>query len=549
VADVAALGLWEQIGLVSSLRWRIFRNELRKKSKRLDLLAMIWMGVFGTAAIVGCSGFFFWAARMALTSGRSGRLGLLFWIIFVVWQILPILMAGFGNTLEFRKLLRFPLTLRAFYLISLGYGFADFAAVASVCWLLSMTAGAASAVTPILPRMLLVVALFIVINVTLERLVSSWLERLLARRRTRELLVGLAILAGVSLQFIQPLISHYRGVLPLSSARLIPFLLWLPPSLAGKALAVGNWHQFASFLSGVSGLFLYAVLFSALLWMRYAMQYRGEELGESAAPVRTARRPLLMPHSGTVSWLAIPPQISVMVQKEFRYLTRNGFMLISLIMAPLMALLLSSQFGGNHPWAARRGVSPDIFFPSLIGYVFLMLMNPAFNCFAYEGRGIQTYFTAPVKFRNLFLGKNLVQAVILLTELLLCMMGLSRTIGVPSLPILAATVFAVAFAAPGQLTIGNWSSLTFPRKLEFGSMRGQRAGGVSIWVALGAQVVLGGICSFIFLLGRWTGNPWLPAEAFAALTVASIGGYFASLDALGELAEQKKETLIEALSR
>jgi ABC-2 type transport system permease protein len=549
VVDVASLGLWEQIGLVSGLRWRIFRNELRKKSRRLDLLAMIWVGVFGTAAILGCSGFFFWAARTALTSGHSGRLGLLFWIIFVVWQVLPILMAGFGNTLEFRKLLRFPLTLRAFYLISLGYGFADFAAVASVCWLLSMTAGAATAVPALLPRILPVVAVFIGINVTLERLASSWLERLLARRRTRELLLGLVIVAGVSLQFIQPLITHYRGVSPPLVARFLPYFSLLPPSLAGKALEVGIGHSLAWFFPAFAGLFVYLFLFSVLLWMRYAMQYRGEELGESAAPARTARRSLFMSGASRSLWSHIPKQTGAVIEKEFRYLTRNNFMLISLLMLPLMALLFSSQFGGSHPWSTTRGLSPDIFFPSLIGYVFLTMMTPAFNSLGYEGRGIQTYFTAPLKFRNLLLGKNFVQGIVLFSELLVCILILTRTIGVPSLPILAAILFAVAFAAPGQLTIGNWSSLMFPRKLEFDSMRGQRAGGVSIWVALGAQVVLGGICSFIFLLGRWTGNPWLPAEAFAGLAVASIGGYFASLDALGELAEEKKETLIEALCR
>jgi ABC-2 type transport system permease protein len=534
---------------VGGLRWRIFRNELRKKSKRLDLLAMIWVSVFGTAAILGCSLFFFWATQRSLVSGHSGRLALLFWIIFIFWQIFPILMAGFGNALEFRKLLRFPLTLRAFYLISLGYGFADFAAMASVCWLFSMTAGAASAAIAILPRMLPVIALFIVINVTLERLVSSWLERLLARRRTRELLVGLVILAGISLQFIQPLITHYHGVSPPSIARFVPYFSLLPPSLAGKALVVGNGYQLGSFVSALIGLFLYFFLFSALLWVRYAMQYRGEELGESAAATRVAPRPLFMSSASLSLWSYIPAQIGAVIQKEVRYLTRNGFMLISLIMPPLMALLFSSQFGGSHPWAAARGLSPDIFFPSLIGYVFLMMMTPAFNSLAYEGRGIQTYFTAPLRFRNLLLGKNFVHAVTLFFELLVCMLVLARTIGVPSLPILAATLIAVAFAAPGQFTIANWSSLSFPRKLEFGSMRGQRAGGVSIWVALGAQVVLGGISLLIFLLGRWTGNHWLPAEAFAALAVASIGGYFASLDALGELAEEKKETLIEALCR
>jgi hypothetical protein len=51
------------------------------------------------------------------------------------------------------------------------------------------------------------------------------------------------------------------------------------------------------------------------------------------------------------------------------------------------------------------------------------------------------------------------------------------------------------------------------------------------------------------LAGRWFGKPWLPVAVFAGLTAAAVGGYFASLDPLGRLAEDKKELLIETLCR
>ena len=69
-------------------------------------------------------------------------MALLFWAIFLFWQIFPVFVAGFGANFEFRTLLRFPLSRGAFYTIALAYGFADFSALASVCWLLSMMAGA-----------------------------------------------------------------------------------------------------------------------------------------------------------------------------------------------------------------------------------------------------------------------------------------------------------------------------------------------------------------------------------------------------------------------
>jgi hypothetical protein len=114
---------------------------------------------------------------------------------------------------------------------------------------------------------------------------------------------------------------------------------------------------------------------------------------------------------------------------------------------------------------------------------------------------------------------------------------------------MVATLVAIVFTVVGQLTIANWSSLNFPRKLEFGQMRGQRQSGMAVLIAFGTQIMLGGISAVILFTGRWTENRWLPAEAFLVLAAAAVGGYFASLDHLTKLAEQKKESLIEALCR
>jgi hypothetical protein len=114
---------------------------------------------------------------------------------------------------------------------------------------------------------------------------------------------------------------------------------------------------------------------------------------------------------------------------------------------------------------------------------------------------------------------------------------------------LVATCAAIVFTIVGQLTVANWSSITFPRKMEFGQMRGQRQSGMAVLVAFGSQILMGGISAVVLFTGNWTGNLWLPAEAFLFLAAAAVGGYFASLDALTRLAEEKKEVLIEALCR
>src|SRR3989440_11747461 len=231
MADVtSSVNVFEQIRLVAGLRWRILANSLRKKNNRLELIGLILTGVFSSILVVGLSFAFYAGAYAFLSQGRLEWMALLFWGIFIFWQIFPVFVAGFGANFEFRTLLRFPLSLHAFYVIGLAYGFADFSSLASVSWLLAMTAGATVAKPGVLPAMLLIVAIFMLLNVTIERLIGSWLERLLARRRTRELFFGLFILSMVSLNFISPLMQRYGAPARPVFLRFLPYFAWFPPS-------------------------------------------------------------------------------------------------------------------------------------------------------------------------------------------------------------------------------------------------------------------------------------------------------------------------------
>jgi ABC-2 type transport system permease protein len=550
MADVTqSIHAFEQIRLVAGLRWRILRNSLRKKNNRLDLIGLIFTGVFASILVIGLSFAFYAGAYAFLSQGHLEWMALLFWGIFLFWQAFPVFVAGFGANFEFRTLLRFPLSLRVFYVIGLAYGFADFSALASVCWLLAMTAGATAAKPGVLPAMLLIVTVFMLLNVTIERLIGSWVERLLARRRTRELFLGLFVLSMVSLNFIAPLMQRYGASARPVFLHLIPYFAWLPPSLAGHAVAAVIQLQPSAFLLSFALLLLYLVLFNALLWRRFAAQYRGEELSETAAPLRAPTRPIPAEDDGPDRLSLLSPQVAAIVRKEFRYLTRNGFAYLSLLMPPLLILIFSMNSAGWHLTRGGRGVSAEIFFPGMMAYLILILMAPAYNSFAFEGRGIQTYFTAPLRFREVLLGKNLMLVSVLSMEIALSIGMLAWRVGLPSAHMLVATCAAIVFTIVGQLTIANWSSITFPRKLEFGRMHGQRQSGMAVLVAFGAQILMGGISAVILFTGNWTGNLWLPAQAFIFLAAAAVGGYFASLDALTRLAEEKKEALIEALCR
>jgi ABC-2 type transport system permease protein len=548
MADVVRMpGVLEQVKLVAGLRWRMLKNSLRKKNNLWDLIGMIWVGFFAAAIVVGLSFAFYAGAYEFLVQNRAGWTALLYWGIFLWWQMFPIFVAGFGSNFEFGTLLRFPLSLRAFYLLGLGYGLSDFGAISSICWILSMIAGAAKARAGVVPAMVAASFLFVLVNVTIERLVGLWLEKVLAKRRTREIFLGLFVLSMVSLNFLNPAMQKWGRGPRLRIMELIPYLGWLPGSLAGSAVGAAAWANQRGVLLGIAGLFGWAGVTSTLLWLRFAAQYSGEETSDSPAPrmakKKEKRQAVLVDGPGFVS-----PQVAAVVVKEFRYLTRNGLAFLGLILPPVMVIFFTLQFGPGSV-LKQHAIKPGVFFPGILAYLILILLAPAYNAFAYEGKGIQTYFMAPVRFRNVLLGKNLFLVGLVAVELALSLAVLTWRIGWPGAAMFAATVTAGTFAVCGQLTIANWSSLSFPKKIEIGKMKGQRNSGVAVWTAFGVQIVLGGACALILLAGQWTGNPWLPAMVFAGLTLAALGGYVSSLEALSRLAEEKKELLIETLSR
>jgi ABC-2 type transport system permease protein len=567
VADVAQPSLVQlpsvlgQLKLVAGLRWGILRNSLRNKNSRWDLIGMVIAGVVSGALVSCLCVAFYVGTYFFLTKGHASWMALLFWAIFLWWQVFRVLVAGFGANFEFKNLLRFPLSMKVFYLLGLGYGFADFAAVSSLCWIGSILVAVTIVRISVVPVLLVVCLLFLLLNVTLERLVGSWLEKLLAKRRARELFIGIFLLAMVSMNFLSPFLQRYGKSSEPQFLNFLPYLWWTPGSLAGNAIpAPGSYGSHAAFI-GLAGLSAWLITLSALLWFRFKAQYLGEEISESAAPEKQRKKARFgviagvagqkagLPARGWESLKVLSPQVFGVLVKEFRYLTRNGLTFITFLLPPIMVVFFSFQFTGTNSPLKQHAISPEIFFPAIIAYLILMLLFPAYNSLSFEGKGILAYFMAPIRFRDVLMGKNLLLLSLVSLELIVSLTLVVWRVGWPTMPSFFATIGAAVFAVTGQLTIANWSSLSFPKKMEIGKLKGQRNNGVAVWIAFGVQILVGGIAAVVLLAGRWFGDPWLPAAAFVGLTIANFGAYLASLDSLDRLAEKNKELLIDTLCK
>src|SRR5260370_34088676 len=203
-------------------------------------------------------------------------------------------------------------------------------------------------------------------------------------------------------------------------------------------------------------------------------------MSESRAPAKSvsvAKRPAEATGtpSAIAAWRAGP--VAAMAEKELRYLVRNSITLMNLFVPPLVSVFLAYQLGHFSRIAARPGSAPapsQFLFPGLIGYILLLVTAPAYNCFAYDGRGIQTYLVVPVRFKEILLGKNLATGLVLAFEALLTGTLLGFLIGLPPFTVLMATLSGGGFLTLIQRTVGNRTSVDYPHRLGVGQCRTQR---------------------------------------------------------------------------
>ena len=373
MADVAPEqrlpGLGEQLRLVMWLRWRGLRNSVHNKNRQLDMIGLLFSGVFSAVLVVGVAVAVFVGTEYLFEQHRESYFALLFLGLFIWWQLFPIMLAGFAPQFSFRSLLRFPFNMTAFYIVGLAYGLADAAAIAAVLWMGAMLCGTAAARSSAVPAMLVACALFTMLNVTIERLLGAWLEKLLAKRRSREVIFTIFILCMISLQFLHPLMQRHGREIEAISSRVMPYLWILPSSFAGNFVMQAGSGEWTGALGQLGGLVVYVAVFSALLWARYHKLYAGEDLGEGAAPLEHVRRDKEEPTDDSETLGFLPPQVLAVFRKELRYLKRNTFLFFSLAFPPVMVFFFSMQFAGVHPGVFRKGMTPDLFFPGMMAYL------------------------------------------------------------------------------------------------------------------------------------------------------------------------------------
>jgi ABC-2 type transport system permease protein len=557
--------LWRQLSLVIMLRWQTFRNGMRSQSEKMHALGSVALGIFFTFLTFGGALGIAFGAFEIVGMQRWIYLSMMLWGIFMFWQFVPVLASQTNPGFDGRNFLRFPLNFSTFFLMSTAYGLADPFALAGILWHIAMGIGISIARPDLKWWAALALACSALMNLLFNRMLFAWLERLLAKRRTREIVTVLFILFFVCIQFSGVILQRWgpavRSALENSAS------VWraLPPGLAGTVIehAANEDPSAAAMTTGL--LALYAFAFGGLFAFRAHAQFTGEDLGESAAPVRrktvTPRVQTSAPSSvasSTVESAAvqrvsglISAPVSAIIGKEFKYLYRNSMLLMNIFM-PLVLIVfigmtaaMPGKHGGASPFSRFNG---GYAYPGAVAYLFLLIMNFCPNNLAYEGRGIERYFLSPIKFRDVMLAKNLFHGALVGLEALLVLGVLIAMGHPPGLLIILATWAALPFAALIHFGVGNWLSLQYPRKFEFG-MRRQRPSGMTMVISFGLLAAVMGTIALVGAICLWLAGLWLLPIAYLGLSVAAVVVYRLMLDSTSQQAITQRDALLDQLAR
>lgn len=555
-------GVGQQILLVAHLRWMLFKNSLRNIKGRLQAVSSGILWLMMTGLVFGGGIFFGLATYFVVSQGHWLWLAGLAWIVFVFWQLYPIFAASTGAQFDFANLLRFPLRFPSFLILSLVYGLFDPGAVASLVWLFCMWIGLTVARPAMFAWGLLVLLAFAAMNLFFARMLLAWIEKWLARRRTREILGFIFILIILGIQFIGPLAARFQhNHAHLQTGWLLTLLSVanaLPPGLAARSLQFALANSFLAAIESLFFLLLYAGAFFWLFRIRIAAQFRGENLSETSASVAPATPVRKLPSPTGTRFTAsawelpgLSRPVAAIFEKEVRYAMRSGIMLLNLIV-PVFVVIILAAAPHNKNHNADAFFSHDAqqtIFPLVIAYILLIQVNWVFNCFAFEGTGIQFLLLAPVRFSNVMIGKNLFLGLVSFIEGLLVWIAFVLLFAPPPLVIVIASFTGLLYATIANCALGNILSICYPRRLEFGVFRQKKQAGITVFIGLIAQVILIGLGTLVFVLARLVHRPALAIPVFLAFAAIAFIGYRVSLSRVDGLAMSHRETLTAELCR
>jgi ABC-2 type transport system permease protein len=212
-----------------------------------------------------------------------------------------------------------------------------------------------------------------------------------------------------------------------------------------------------------------------------------------------------------------------------------------------MPLVMVMIFAGR--WTVRAGTHGPLIFLAALAYGLLGVFPMSFNSFGLEGTGAQTYFFAPVRLREVMIGKNVLCAGVALVETVAIVAVLSYSGGLPGVVFLAGALLWMVTAMLLELTVGNYMSIRSPKRIESGRTAQKQARTASAFLSMGIVLGAGVVGAAVTFLAGWAGVNWVAPVVFAGTTVAAGWIYWMNLNKLDAYAWVHRDALFEELGK
>lgn len=512
-------------------QWRTVRNFYSRGNWGLlafsVLLSLGWYCLAAAAAV---------AAALIAADPRQlpnliefGPKALLF--TFLYWQVVPILLASTGVALDLKRLAVYPVTTNQLFCIEVLLRFSTGFEMALVL------AGAAAGLllnpaTPFYSPLALLP--WIALNLFLSAGIRDLLSRLLARRRTRELvMLAFVLLAALpQLLLVTGVPDPFRELLaPIATG-------WWPWRLTAQ-LALGQGS-----LPALAGLLAWT---AAAAWFGRWQFLRGFHFDADAAratPARVSAPVALLERLYRLPSSLFSDPLGALIEKELRFLTRAPRFRLVFIMGFTFGLVIWLPFGvrgPDSPFAEHYLAIVTFYSLALLGEVCF------WNSFGFDRGAVQFYYVAPVPLTRVFLAKNIAALFFVLLEIgAIALVASFLPLAVTAAKILETLVIALILTL-FLVSAGNLGSVLYPRPVDPAQWRAASPGRFQallflIYPFASAPILLAYLARFAFD----SQLAFYSVLAFVALLGAVV--YWIALDSAVRIASERRERVVALLA-
>jgi ABC-2 type transport system permease protein len=535
-----------QYSALARMRWSMFRNTIRSTRGALELGARIATTVLFSFMGLGLAAGLAAAAYGMVSNSHWKFLPILFWVVFILWQLVPVTIASFQQQFDIAGLLRFPVSFGTFFALNLVFGLIDASTIVGAACCAGLWIGITIARPDMFGWAAIALFAFAAFNILLVRAIFAWIERWLAQRRTREIVMAVFFVLMLALQLLNPALRGDPEKLKMTAEKRTVAMhwlheanavqRWLPPGIAVLALEKSDGGRPIEALGALGALGLFAFATGGRLAARLRAEYRGENLGEGPARAKaeSGRRAWLLDGSGPMA---------AVFEKELRTILR-AIPLLYQVGSPAVVVFVLAGLNRNHSAGATH--LPLGLLLSL-AYVMVGFTQLIYNNLGAEGAGIQTLFLSPTPIRTVILAKNLFHGGLAMIDALLVGLVACWRFGTPAPDALAASVAWVLFALPLHLAAGNGFSILMPYKINLGRIGKQKGSQANALLSLLVQAVTMGAGVGVFALCAWGGRLWLAAPIFLVMAAGAVFGWMHILSRVDAMANARRDELISTL--